>query len=662
MKSGLFTNSPINPRIGKMGLCAIYCRTSKGDEHTTERQIIDGVKFAKESGFEYHVYDEPDRSGYLIEDDADPFKDRPAMTELINDIKEGIVDKIWVWEHSRLARKEIAAAYLFNVFEKHSIVIYDKGRRFDMTDPQTRMIMGILKSVAEYERHLIKARTSDGVQKATDIHGRRGTHTAYGYAMNGKDERNKNRQIWVPVEHELRHVRFAYDNFLAGKPVREIVEGIAAKRDMPERERLTLENRWRRILSNDIYTGHILNTDAKKEFKRFRRNELDSIHELADEKHWVRSPSFTRELITVDEWIRSVSLLQAPKIKYMDAVRRTGSAMATGLVACPICGLKYFLYRDGEDLFYRHHSNGRCAQKPKRFAVHSIDRVFDLFYFAYCLIFDDAKELIARSQKAVEMELETVKARRAALEKEARVIGTRLENANRLLDREGMGDSDIAEFLKIRREFAERKEACAAAIKELNIALDGLNVKYNADALELAYTDTDSKITDFFEGMGVDGKKVALGRVIKRCHAYGNHILIDAGRQLFVFDRTKRLEITPEIYAEFKADSNRFKDNFMRPSSSDAGLMERFVAILERAPMEGDDAESFRRRRANNLANIGHNAESYLAARRLGDITVAEYRLDRDWAKKAVGERLSELGIDHDLSDAEKAVCFTELF
>ena len=107
-----------------MGILGIYVRTSVETEGTSiEQQKNIGIKFASKNGFEYQVYEDIRKSGFKIEDDDNPFKHRKGLTKLIGNIKNKIVDKIWVYEHSRLSRNQYSSYVLFNIFEKHKITV-----------------------------------------------------------------------------------------------------------------------------------------------------------------------------------------------------------------------------------------------------------------------------------------------------------------------------------------------------------------------------------------------------------------------------------------------------------------------------------------------------------------------------------------------------------
>jgi DNA invertase Pin-like site-specific DNA recombinase len=107
-----------------MGILGIYVRTSIDKENTSiEQQKKTGINFSKKNKFEYQIYEDVGKSGFKIEDDENPFKNRQGLTKLIEDIENKTIDKVWVFEHSRLSRNEYSSFILNRIFQKYNITI-----------------------------------------------------------------------------------------------------------------------------------------------------------------------------------------------------------------------------------------------------------------------------------------------------------------------------------------------------------------------------------------------------------------------------------------------------------------------------------------------------------------------------------------------------------
>ncbi|MDR2020842.1 MAG: recombinase family protein, partial [Treponema sp.] len=193
-------------------MLAIYCRTSREkkdrDVSTIEQQKQKGIEFALSHKLPFLVFSDEGKSGFQItDDDADPFNNRPAFADLVNQIKRNKINAIWVWEHSRLSRNQYASAIIFNLFERYNITVYENNKQLDLKDPQFQMFRQILDAIAQYERNLIVGRTTRGLHTAIDS-GRRGYNQFFGYDKIGKTTAGN--LIWQPVASEIECLKYAY--------------------------------------------------------------------------------------------------------------------------------------------------------------------------------------------------------------------------------------------------------------------------------------------------------------------------------------------------------------------------------------------------------------------------------------------------------------------
>ena len=118
-----------------MGKLGIYVRTSVDKENTSiEQQKNEGIKFCKKNKFEYQIYEDVGKSGFDI-DKNNPFKNLSGLKNLIDDIEKKLIDKVWVWEHSRSSRDKFLSYFINEIFKKYKIIIYEKGIEIDLNIP-----------------------------------------------------------------------------------------------------------------------------------------------------------------------------------------------------------------------------------------------------------------------------------------------------------------------------------------------------------------------------------------------------------------------------------------------------------------------------------------------------------------------------------------------
>jgi DNA invertase Pin-like site-specific DNA recombinase len=563
-------------------MLAIYCRTSReSNDSTIEQQEQKGLEFALSKKLDFRVYKDEGKSGFKMDDETNPFSNRPAFTNLINDIKFGQITKVWVLEHSRLSRNQYASAFIFNVLEKHNITLYENDKELSLKDPQYQFMRQVLDAVSQYERNLIVNRTTRGLYNAID-NGRRGYANLFGYKKVGRD--NSRHTIWEPVESELEKIRFAYKTFLDGGTVSSIVRHFNASESAPQL--LKQVNEWSRILSHIEYTGYCLNVEGLEILHKFERFEIDNLSALKEQKYLVKSTSYTLELISVEEWIHCVERLHTSKVVRKNASdrssRRASKDLCTGLMQCGRCGGKYYAYFYRYlDRFYPYYKHVRaiksedCQQHPKSLNVKKINEIYKIFYFYFYLVFDDTKSLVEESLREIRIKQTETKELTTAAEKQLAQYQKQAKKFTMALD--GADDTGTIRVLAERISATEEKilketEALAA----LKIEMEALNAKYSGTELQNVYYSVKDRIITFFESMNIEQQRNELLRVVKKSVLFGDYLTIDASGKLFIFDVAH--------YKEYKFDSKSYddliKDQVYFDNFLNLDTAQRFEAVL----------------------------------------------------------------------------------
>lgn len=84
--------------------------------------------------------------------------DRPGLAELIAYVREG--DTVVVWKLDRLGRNMLHILQTVKELTERGITLVSTSDGIDSSTPAGRMMIGVLGSLAEYERELIKERTA----------------------------------------------------------------------------------------------------------------------------------------------------------------------------------------------------------------------------------------------------------------------------------------------------------------------------------------------------------------------------------------------------------------------------------------------------------------------------------------------------------------------
>jgi hypothetical protein len=558
---------------------------------------------------------------------------------------------------------------LFRIFEKHNITIYEKDKQFDMNDPQSQMIRGVLDSISQYERHLIVSRTTRGLHDSIN-RGIRSYSDFYGYKKDGKTDDGYVR--WIPVKSEIENIKYCYEQLLSGSALKTILLKLYNNKKARETEKSYLFKKWTRLLKHFEYTGYSLSTDGLKILNSFKKHETESLRELSNKKYYVDSVNYPVKIVSVDDWITVAERLQIKRIK--EKIRRTDTELCTGIINCHYCNQKfYFNYRSvvskGKEYhykYYRHifHNRYECNQTPKTLDLDRTDRIFEVFFFYFYLVYDDTKVLIEENQRVLKINMLEVKEKIRDAVNENRKIEKQKERFDSIYEK--TEDPELLKLTLVKEtELNKKRDKNDSILSKLKIELEELNRKYNDDELELTYYNVKEMIINFFEGMTVEEMRNSLIKIIKECLLFNKYIVISTGKILFIFDTEDEIYLTEEVYNEFRNDK-KFKDNFLHSSElldKDGEIsfevtkffVEVFKNLDKDIPVKN----------TTGIRDIGDKIDDYFQVRKLGDIRINSFSLlksDKKTAMKQIMEkRLEKLGIKYDLTEIDKIVSFTGL-
>lgn len=466
-------------------MLAIYARTSKENAYDRdspiEQQIQSGIEFAKSHNLQYQIYADKGISGYKIADDdsSDPFSLRPEFSQLIEDIrkpydKKGkipstykgeVIDAVWVWENSRLARNIETATYIYRIFEKYNVKVFVKDKEVNYKNSADKFMLGILNLVAQYERDLIVARTTRGFYESVDS-GKRAHAKFYGYKKLG---RNKDKNyLWEPVENELDEIRFAYKEFLSGKSLRQIALGLWGIENNNGKE-LHRVSKLARFLAHAEYTGYNLKMSGLEILHKFEEYEIPDLHLLKEDKYWVKSIPYSVELISREDWITvREKLIKNKKARNDNKQLRTADkSVGTGIIKCACCGMSYFYYRikdkdkHGETKYYEyyyHHkslNNKLCTNRPKSLNIPKTDAILETWYVFWLMVFDRSEELTNEQLELMEIEKKSLQSKIKDANKKIKDINVQIVNFNKALSESQSISTDV--ILQLSTQIANRE-------------------------------------------------------------------------------------------------------------------------------------------------------------------------------------------------------------
>lgn len=221
---------------------------------------------------------------------------RPAVTQLIDCIRRGEVERVVVYKLDRLSRSQKDTLYLIeDVFAPHGVDFVSINENIDTGTPYGRAMIGILSAFAQLERENIFLRTRMGmVERVRQGYWPGGGKIPFGYDYDAA------KGILVP-NRDADTVREIYARYLAGQSAGRIARELG----------LRYEHLVRQILDRESNTGVIV---YKGE----------------------RYPGRHAPLIDRETFARAQRRLHRPdKPRAAD-----GGRLLTGLLVCGHCGAK----------------------------------------------------------------------------------------------------------------------------------------------------------------------------------------------------------------------------------------------------------------------------------------------------------------------------------
>src|SRR5437763_16366461 len=155
----------MNGPVSKLARCAIYTR--KSTEYNLELSFnsLDAEREACEAYIKSQAhegwrlipgrYDDGAVSGASL--------DRPALQQLLAEVRAGQIDIVLVYKVDRLTRSLADFAKLIELFDVHGVSFVSVTQSFNTSSSMGRLTLNVLLPFAQFERELIGARVRDKI-------------------------------------------------------------------------------------------------------------------------------------------------------------------------------------------------------------------------------------------------------------------------------------------------------------------------------------------------------------------------------------------------------------------------------------------------------------------------------------------------------------------
>ena len=208
----------MNDTITKLARCAVYTRKSTEYNLDLAFNSLDAQREACEAYIKSQAqegwraipcrYDDGAFSGASLE--------RPALHQLLADVRTGKIDIVLVYKVDRLTRSLADFAKLIELFDAHGVSFVSVTQSFNTNSSMGRLTLNVLLSFAQFERELIGERVRDKIAASKRKGLWVGGPVPLGYAAVNK------KIVVVPAEAET--LRTIFTRYLDLNSIRALAE------------------------------------------------------------------------------------------------------------------------------------------------------------------------------------------------------------------------------------------------------------------------------------------------------------------------------------------------------------------------------------------------------------------------------------------------------
>ena len=182
--------------------------------------------------------------------------ERSGLMKLKTLIENKECDTIIVNKIDRLGRSLLNGLLFLKYCEEHAIRVVSISENIDTDNPQSKLIINILWSIAEHEKDMIKSRLEDGRVKTFNDGNKPYGKTPYGYGKNHNGElvADKEESIIINYIYKRYHTLSKMNHLTKTKRTQKLLHSLKLKGFTFRGKEF---NWWniKQILSNPFYAG-----------------------------------------------------------------------------------------------------------------------------------------------------------------------------------------------------------------------------------------------------------------------------------------------------------------------------------------------------------------------------------------------------------------------
>jgi site-specific DNA recombinase len=309
-------------------MIAIYARVSTEEQAKHGFSLMDQLRDCRQKAGTNDVIE------YVDEGVSGEFLDRPALTQLRQDIRDGLIHKVICLDPDRLSRKLMNQLILSDEIEARAELVFVNGDY--ARTPEGQLFYQMRGAISQFEKAKINERMSRGRrEKARQGRVLRDFHI-YGYDFDTETEQ------FVVNEREATIVRLVFELFTNPQGRVRGINGIAkylTELGVPTKRGAKVFHRQviRQMLMNRAYIGEFYQNKWNTEGmlgNKFRPKEDRIPQRKRPKEEWIRLP--IPAIIEKDQFDFAQALLSESRRRWAGTSKR--KYLLSGLLRCGECG------------------------------------------------------------------------------------------------------------------------------------------------------------------------------------------------------------------------------------------------------------------------------------------------------------------------------------
>jgi site-specific DNA recombinase len=477
----------------------------------------------------------------VYKDAGESAKDRkrPALEELLKDIKAGKVQTVLVTKLDRITRSLKDLLFLVEFFHKHAVKFVSITQNIDSSGPFGRFMRDLLGLIARLEREVTAQRVSEDMHHRATLGKWNGGIIPYGYTTQHRLAREfqasgmpseeallaaskavpEAKKLFVD-EKEAKVVREIFSSYMETRSLRKTTSKLNSSGIKTRKGGLWTPTSLKRILTNPTYIG--------KTWYGKRRTDLETGRLEPSPSHdWTIVEGRHDALVSPEQFREAGEILASRERK---PTRANRTYLLSGLLRCGKCGTRmhgYTFTKKGSGKTYSYYKCHRNVSQGKEACPGMTVPAQPLDDFVVETLMDLSKDRTFLNDK--ELMLKTLReecenASTGKSERLARLVSVekdlqaRLDTLLEKLEQGLIDDKDFSmRYRKVKQDLAENQVMQQKA-EDVYVHPDSAVEALNASFEEVASFGNNWNFLDD------EGKKVKVGTVVKEIKVFKDKV------------------------------------------------------------------------------------------------------------------------------------------